>query len=328
VVVVPLPPLGVSGAVVPFAAIALSMIGLTVFLFARVLPTNGQPPLVTQLLLALAVLGGGSVLLLALVFVFVSSNGTSAWTWVLLAFNFMMMAPAGIWFVGLILFRDRRVRPADWVWPVAFGLATTGSEALMGVLFALAGASTAPAPGPTIALGLASPWFFWSMAAVMAALVLWAPLTGVERAGSLALTVASAFAPWVTTAPLVGGLLMVALMGGVFAGLTRLLLKRPLSLGEVGFLVGLDAAFAAMALAGLAVVAGGGSVPSAIAFGSVMGIAMAGEVTYLVRRFFRAGGGRPWIPRTPDPDELPRPAPATPMPRAERAGSELTTTAR
>jgi len=301
----PLPPIGVSAAFLPFAIIAVAMVGLTIFVFGRVLPADGRPPLLTQMLLALGILGGGSVLLLALVFVFLNPNATTAWTWVLLGFNFMMMAPAGLWFVSLVIFQDRRIVPDGWLWPLAFGTAVTGSEAIMGVLFALVGADGPLAAGPALALGLSSAWFFWSMAAVMVALVAWAPLAPVERFGSVALALAAVLAPWVTADPLAGGLAMVALMVGVFALLTRLLLRRPVTAGEVGFLIGLDGAFLAMALSGLSVVLGAGSVPTAIAFGSVMGVAMAGEVTYLVRRFYRGVGAAPWVVRTADPEVTP-----------------------
>jgi hypothetical protein len=318
----PLPPIGVSAAFVPFAIIAVAMVALTIFVLSRVLPANGRAPLITQMLLALGVLGGGSVLLLALVFVFLNPDGPSAWTWVLLGFNFMMMAPAGLWFVSLVLFQDRRIVPSGWLWPAAFGVAITGSEAIMGVLFALVGATGPLGAATTLALGLSSVWFFWSMAVVMAALVLWAPLAPVERFGSVALLFAAFLAPWVTADPLAGGLAMVALMAAVFALLTRLLLRRPVTAGEVGFLIGLDGAFLAMALGGLSVVLDRGSAASAIAFGSVMGLTMVGEVTYLVRRYYRGTGARPWVVRALDEEPAPLPAVPAPSLRTDAAGPE------
>ena len=97
---IPVPSLLFTPALLSFAVIAIAMIGITIFLVGKVLPPNGVPPLITQMVIALAVLGGGTLLLLSLLFVFLNSNGAEAWTFVLLAFNFMMMFPAGIWFVG------------------------------------------------------------------------------------------------------------------------------------------------------------------------------------------------------------------------------------
>ena len=313
----PIPPLAVTAALAPFAAIAISMICVTVFVFGKALPSNGRPPLVTQMALALAVLGGGSVLLLALVFVFLNSDGTSAWTFVLLAFNFMMMGPAGLWFIGLVVFRDRRVRPSDWSWPVALAVMTTGSEVLMGFLFALGGASAPMTLVVTLALGVSSVWFFWSMATIMAALVVWAPLAPIERYALVALTLAAAIGPWVTTYPIVGGLAMTVLMVGLFLFLVRRLTQRAaVRPHEVGFLVGLAVAFLSMALAGLALVASGGVAAAVLAFGTVMAVVMTAEIAYLLRRFWVNSPERPWVARSvPDDDGIPE--------RAERSLAAL-----
>jgi hypothetical protein len=300
---VPLPPLNVSTALVPFVIVAVSMIVIAIVLFGIVLPADGRPPLLSQLTLALSVLAGGSVLLLSLVFVFLNPNGTESWTFVLLSFNFMMMAPAGLWFIGLIAFRDRRIEPASWLWPSALALVTTGSEALMGVLFALGG-STAPAAAlPTLALGLSSIWFFWSMAAIMVVLVAWAPLSRVERWALFALTLAAVVGPWVTAFPTVGGASMAGLMGGLFVLLTRQLRLGPGSDEEAPFLIGLAVAFLVMTVAGLGVAITGGSSLSALAFGATMGTVMTVEIAYLVRRYYRGSWFAPWVPRRSD-DEL------------------------
>lgn len=302
----PLPALVLTPALVPFAVIAVAMIGVTIFLLGTILPSNGRPPLLTQMVIALAVIGGGSLLLLSLLYVFLSPDGTDAWTWVLLAFNFMMMFPAGIWFVAQILFRDRRVDAVGWFWPVTLSVVATASEALMGVLFAYAAAGGPTAPVPAIAVGLSSVWFFWSMAAVMAALLAWAPLGNTERSALLALTTAAVLGPWVTTFPLVGGVAMAVLMGAIFVVLVRALLTHRVVAEEGGLLVGLAVAFLAMALAGMAVASSGGSVASVLAFGAVMGGVMGVEVAYLIRRYYRGRMERPWIARaSDDADEEP-----------------------
>jgi hypothetical protein len=321
----PLPPLGVSTALLPFAIVALSMIGITVFVFGMVLPRDRRAPLVTQMLLALAVLGGGSVLLLSLLLVFVNPDGTSAWTWVLLAFNFMMMAPAGIWFIGLIVFRDRRVRIDDWTWPIAIALVTTGSEVLMGLLFVVGGTVGSLPLLSTFALGVSSIWFFWSMAAIMTALLLWAPLGPIERGALAALTVSAVIGPWVTTYPIVGGIAMGVLMAGVFGYLVRALLHHArVHAEEVGLLLGLAVAFLATALTGVALAATDGTPAAVLAFGSVMGVVMTVEIAYLVRRFYLGPAAVPWIHRTPEAEtEAPlSPAPAGRTTAAERPAGE------
>jgi hypothetical protein len=321
---IPLPPLGVSSGLAPFAVIAVSMIAITVFVFGMVLPRDKRAPLVTQMLLALAVLGGGSVLLLSLVFVFLNPNGTSAWTWVLLAFNFMMMAPAGIWFIGLVVFRDRRIAPSDWSWPIAIGLVTTGSEILMGLLFVIGGATAPASLLGTLALGLSSIWFFWSMAAIMTALLLWAPLGPIERGALVALTVSAGVGPWVTTFPVVGGLAMAALMAGIFGYLLRALTRTVrVHPEEVALLIALALAFLLTALTGVAIAATAGSYASVLAFGTVMASVMTVEIAYLVRRFYLGPPAAPWVHRTPEEDEATAAPPvAIPGAALDRAAGE------
>jgi len=299
----PLPSLVYTSALLPFAVIAVVMIGITIFLLGKVLPSSGTPPLLTQMVLALAVLGGGSLLLLSLLSVFLDPNGAEAWTFVLLAFNFMMMFPAGIWFVGLVLFRDRRVDPASWFWPVTLAVVTTGSEALMGILFAYGVVGGSTATLPALASGLSSVWFFWSMAAIMAALLLWAPLGVVERWALLTLGVSAVLAPWVTAYPTVGGLAMSILMAGSFLALVRALLRGRAAPEEGRLLVGLAAAFLAMTATGFFVVASGGTVLSALSFGTVMALVMGVEVAYLIRRYYRGRMARPWLARRSDDSE-------------------------
>jgi hypothetical protein len=310
----PLPPLGVTDALLPFAGVALSMIAVTIFVFGQVLPRDRRAPLVTQMLLALAVLGGGSVLLLALVFVFLNPDGTSAWTWVLLAFNFMMMAPAGIWFIGLVVFRDRRIKVDGWSWPAAIALVTTGSEVLMGLLFVIGGSSAPASVLATLAYGLSSVWFFWSMAAIMTALLLWAPLAPVERGALVALTLSATIGPWVTAYPLAGGAAMAVLMAGIFAYVIRSLARSVrANPEEVALLIGLAVAFLATALTGIALAATGGSDAAVLAFGVVMSVVMTVEIAYLVRRFYLGPAASPWVHRTPEEDAQ---APAAPSPLA------------
>jgi hypothetical protein len=287
--VLPLPSFDVTAGLLPFVAIALPMVVITVTVLGLVRPSDGRPPLVTQLLLAVAIVGGSSVLLVALLFVFLDPNGTTAWTWVLVAFNFMMMVPLGLWFIGQIIYRDRRVVEGSWRWPAALGAAVTGSEVLMGLLFALGGSSGTVSAVGAFALGLSSVWFFWSMAGVMAPLVLWAPLSSVGRAGGWALVAAAVVAPWVRSYPLDGGLAMAALMGLALAALLRPLVRGAVAGSDGGLLLGLAGAFVAMSASGLAVAASGGSDAAVVVFGGAMAVVMVAEVSYLLRRTYAPG---------------------------------------
>ncbi len=324
--ILPFPSLLFTPSLVPFAVIALAMIGVTIFLLGKVLPANGVPPLLTQMVIALAVLGGGSLLLLSLLFVFLNPNGTEAWTFVLLAFNFMMMFPAGIWFVSLVLFRDRRVDAGGWFWPITLALVTTGSEALMRVLFAYGTVGGPTALLPALATGLSSVWFFWSMAGIMAALLVWAPLGVVERWALLTLAGAAVLGPWVTSFPLAGGLLMAGLMAVAFVALARALLRGRAAPEEGRLLIAIAGAFLAMTASGLLVSVTGGSVAAALAFGSVMGVIMGVEVAYLVRRYYRGRMVRPWLSRSVDQDDAAaaRAATATAPLREGRPGERPT----
>jgi hypothetical protein len=230
----------------------------------------------------------------------------------------MMMFPAGIWFVGQVLFRDRRVDPAGWFWPTTLSLVTTGSEALMGVLFVYGVAGGPTATLPALAAGLSSVWFFWSMAAVMAALLVWAPLGTVERGALLTLAASALLGPWVTAFPTVGGLAMSALMGGSFLALLRALLRGRVAAEEARLLLALAAAFLSMTVAGLLVAATQGTVLASLAFGGVMGVVMGVEVAYLIRRYYRGRMARPWLSRRPEAEESREAAPPRPTVLAPR----------
>lgn len=285
---VPLPGFFLDAALVPFATVAVAMVAITVLVLGLVLTPERRAPLLTQMLLAFAVVGGGSLLLLALVFAFVLPNGTVAWTWVLLAFNFMMGVPVGLWFVTLLVYRDRRVAEGGWFWPVLLGAAATGSEVLMGVLFAVGDPGGTRSVVGALAVGLSSVWYFWSMAAVMASLLRWARLLPAERTVARGLLATAALAPWVGAYPVEGGLALTAVMTLVLAAVLRLLLRQRVGAEEAPFLVGIAVAFVAMTLAGLGLVAGAGSYLARIGFGSVMGFVMGGEVAFLVRSCYRA----------------------------------------
>jgi hypothetical protein len=280
-----LPPLDVASTFLPFAVVAIAMVGVTVFVLTQLLPRSGAPVPLTSMTFGVAILAGSSILLLALLYVFIDPNGTTAWTWVLVAFNFMMMGPAGLWFISLIVFRDRPVDAGSWVWPAVLGLATAGSEVLMGVLFAVGGGNAPTTLLGALALGLSSIWFDWSMAVVMFALLLWLPLSGTVRGSLAALTAAAVLAPWVVAVPLVGAVAMSVLMLTVFG----LLYRRLAGHGEIRAVdlrvpSGLALAFALMVIAEAAIVAAPGSDVAALAFGGAMALVMGTEVAFVLRR--------------------------------------------
>jgi hypothetical protein len=258
---------------------------VTIFVLTQILPRSREPVPLTSMTFAVSILAGGSVLLLALLWVFIDPNGTTAWTWVLVAFNFMMMGPAGLWFVSLIVFRDRPVDARSWVWPGVLALVTVGSEVLMGVLFAVGGGNAPATFVGALALGLSSIWFDWSMGTVMLALLVWVPLRGVARGSLAALTAAAFLAPWVVAVPLVGAAGMAVLMPAVLV-----LLYRQLAGGagvvavDLRVALGLALAFAGMIASQVAIVAAPGSDAAALAFGGTMALVMASEVAFVARR--------------------------------------------
>jgi len=281
---IPLPASDVTVGFLPFASVAVAMIAVTVFILAMLLPRDRTAIALTTMIIGLAVLAGGSLLLLSLLFVYLDPNGTTAWTWVLVCFNFMMMFPAGLWFVSLIAFEDRKVDWHSWVWPASIALALVGSEMLMGVLFAVGGGNAPTTWAGATSLGLNSVWFDWSMAAVMVALLVWLPVHGVVRGSLAALTAAAVLAPWVVATPLIGAAGMAALMAVVFVQLYRYFHRTPpVRSAEIRVVLGLAAAFGAMVLVQAAIVAAPASNSAAVAFGLTMALVMGAEVAFVVR---------------------------------------------
>jgi hypothetical protein len=280
-----LPPLDLTVGFLPFAVVAISMIGVTIFVLTQLLPREGGTVPLTSMTFGLSLFGGSSILLLALLWVFIDPNGTTAWTWVLVSFNFMMMGPAGLWFVSLIVFRDRPVDARSWLWPGVIALATVGSEVLMGVLFAVGGGNAPTTLVGGLALGLSSVWFDWSMGAVMLALLLWLPLQGLARGSLGALTAVAFIAPWVVAVPAVGAAAMAVVMAAVFGLIYRRLSSRTM-LGPADLRIpfGLALAFAFMVAAQVAIVASPGSDVAALAFGGTTAVVMSAEVAFVLHR--------------------------------------------
>jgi hypothetical protein len=301
-----LPPLGVTSALGAYAGVAIAMVVVEVYLLVQIVPRAGGPPTLSRMSIGVSALLGSAAFLLTLLDLVFFPDSTVAATVVLWGLNFMMFAPPGIWVIAIIVYHDRRVDPNAWEWPVLIALNATGAEVLMGLLFSV----STPAPvlsWTTVALSLVSPWFDWSMAAAMAALAVWVPLSPAKREALLALVAASIVAPWVVGVPLLGALLMTATMGATFGLFYRRLVTSPsLAPAEVNLLLAVSLAFVAMAGAEWAYLAVGGT-DGLLAFGTITMGVMAADLAYVSRWGLRGLAGIP-SDRTPSVE----PAPSSP----------------
>lgn len=283
------PPLG-SGSELPvLAAVGLLMAGVEVYVLTQLLPRRAGPPALTRMILGVAALVGSAAMLLSLVNIVLFPNSYTAATEVLWGLNFMMFVPVGLWFVALIVYRDRRIDPGSRSWPVLIAFTVTAGELLMGVLFTLDPA--APTLGlATIGSALTSAWFFWTMAAVMVAVVCWLPLERVERRALVGLAAMVVVAPWVVPAPIFGAVAAGGVMAAV-AGAIVLHLRAGRAIdGRSGrWLFGVALALAVMATAQAFAAAAPGPT-SELAFGAVGALVMGVELGFLLRRGLGSSG--------------------------------------
>ncbi|MCI4320814.1 MAG: hypothetical protein L3K05_00695 [Thermoplasmata archaeon] len=295
------------------AIVAVAMVVVEVFVLLQLLPRTGPPPALTTMVIGGSALVGSSGVLMALLGAFLQPN-LSTYSVVLLAFNFMMLGPPGFWFISLIVFEDRTIRPRHWFWPFALTAMATSTELLMGVFFTVAGGSALDLAS-VLAGSLTSAWFLWSMAAAMVALLLWVRLPRTVRDPLLGLAAAGAVAPLVPVDPPVGALLMAVVMAA-----TLLVVLQSLRVGVPGagvgrLLTGVVAAFLAMSVTGATLALAPESTAAALAFGSTMAAVMTFEFFVLVREgLSRAGSyalpGRPH----PEPQQLPAAGRGTAVP--------------
>jgi hypothetical protein len=275
--------------------VAVAMIVVEVFILLQIIPRSGPPPALTRMVIGSTALLASSGVLMALLQALVNSN-LSTYTVVLLAFNSMMMVPPGLWFISLILFEDRTIRPDRWFWPIAITAMTTLAEFLMGFFFAVAGA-TSLALDYLLASTLTSPWFLWSMAAAMVALLFWVPLARTVRDPLLGLAASGVVAAVVPVDPVVGALLMASVMAvTTLWSLHIVRLAKVPAVGTGRVLLGVVSAFFAMSVSGATIALVPASVPAWLAFGAVMGTVMAVEFLVLVRE-----GLHPTLSATPAP---------------------------
>ncbi len=304
-----LPPLGVTPALEAYAIVAVAMVAVEVYLLYQILPRTGRPPTMSHMVIGSSALLGSAAFLLALLdFVFFPDSYSAA-TVVLWGLNFMMFAPPGLWVVAVIVYHDRLVDGRGWWWPALIASAATGAEIIMGLLFSVSN----PVPvltSWTVGQSLVSPWFDWSMAAAMAALVLWVPLSRVEREGLATLIGAAAVAPWIGASPLLGAVLMTAVMALAFALLYRRFEGTAgLSVRETRVLLAVGVAFLVMTISEWGNLAVGGAV-GLLVFGILSTLVMATDLAYLAHRALSARASDPGVHAPEDPD-LPAASPAS-----------------
>jgi hypothetical protein len=273
--------IAVAPDLVPDAIVAVAMVVVEVYLLTQLLPREGPPPLMTRMILASTALLGSAGLLMSIMWAFLNSN-LSNYTLVLLLFNFMMLGPPGVWLISVVVFEDARIDPRSWVWPIAIAAMATVAEVLMGLLFTIAYAPSL-APIPVAAGTLTSAWFLWSMSTAMIALLLWVPLSRIERYPLLGLAVSGAVAPWVVADPLVGVGLVALVMGVTLFGAYRLLHRSAPTPAEATRLLGLALGFTVMMAAGLGAALVPSSAYAELVFGVATAAVMIGEFLFLLR---------------------------------------------
>ena len=276
------PFVSLSAALVPTAIVVVVMVVVEVFLLVHILPRRGPPPTLAHMVVITSALLGSAGLLMSISAAFLDSN-LNSYTIVLLFFNFMMLGPPSLWLVSVIVFRDDRVDPRRRLWPIAIAGMATFAEILMGLVFAI-GDGVSLDPVPLAAATLTSPWFLWSMAAAMFALLVWVPFDRWLRGPLVGLSASTVAAALVPSFPAPGAALMAGIMAVTFLGVYRYreaaLAIPPERVVEV---MAILAAFPAMTVAGLllALVPASGAV--VLLFGAVMTAVMAGELYFVAR---------------------------------------------
>ena len=271
-----------NGALTADVIVAVGMVAAEVFILTQIVPRSGPPPAKTRMVIGSSALLGSSGVLMALLGAYLQPN-LSTYSYVLMAFNFMMVGPPGLWFISLIVFEDRTIRASSWLWPAVITAMATSAEVLMGLFFTVA--SGGPLDVPSVLAGtLTSAWFLWSMTAAMVALLLWLPLDRSVRDPLLGLAAAGSAAPLVPVDAPLGALLMGVAMAGTLLYAFRGL-RRGVGIRAEGsrVLLGVTAAFLLMSLAGAASALVPGSVDALLAFGLVMAVVMTAEFLVIVR---------------------------------------------
>lgn len=284
------PSLGVTSGLLAYAVVAIVMVVAEVYLLYQLVPRRGGPPTLSRMTIGASALLGSAAVLLGLLNMLFFPSSLDAATEFLWALNFMMFAPPGLWVIAVIVFRDRRIDPTAWRWPALLAGAATSAEVLMGLLFSVS--SPVPVLDPTtVAASLTSPWYLWSMAGAMAALILWVPIERTHRGALLILAGEGFLAAWIPSDPVGGSVLMGV---GMMAGLAYLFV------GGAGFSVAATlerrfwtayvGAFGAMGVTGWWAASAPGVV-ALFAFGATMTVVMTVELAVVVRHGLRPDPG-------------------------------------
>ena len=279
-----LPSFGVTWDLAPYAVIAAAMVVVEVYVLLRLLPRSGGPPALASVLTGASVLLGSAAFLLSILELELHPTDYVADIGVLWAMNLMMFSPPGIWVIAVIAFHDRPIDRHSLAWPALLALAGTVSEVLMGLLFSM-DPSTPALSLAALSASLTSPWFFWSMATAMIALLIWVRPPVEERRALWGLALSALLGPWITFTPLLGGILMAGAMGVTFGILYRELARRTTgSPTAVEVALGVATAFLGMSVGAFYFATHSGDPLAALPFGGITAIAMSVEFAYLVRR--------------------------------------------
>jgi hypothetical protein len=300
-------PVALSLGTLPYLLVVLIMLLVEVVLLLLLVPRGTEPAMLAfGVLVATALVGSAGALLG--VFWAVLYPNLNSFTIVFEALGISMGFPPGFWMISIIVYHDDRIDRRSFWWPLTLAAVATLGEILMGLVFTAALGPLGSAASVAAAT-LVSPWYLWSSALAMLALLGWIRLDPGRRAVLVGLALSGVAAPWVGADPAVGAGLMTAAMALTFAAIYWATSRGdPRTPAFAGLLPGAVGAYLAMSAAGVAVAISGGSDLALIGFGAVMTAVMFGELRYLLAEGF---SGSPRGAAMPDlARETPRAAPA------------------
>lgn len=285
----------ITSATVPFAAVAVGMIALNLYIIYRLLAGHSVPAfstfvLGTAVLVSQAVFWGGVAYYLEVPTV----DGFVIFS---LAVQFMMV-PVGLWFVSLVFEEgERPVRANNAAWPVGLALLLLVNELLMSWAFAalVTGSlptdlSTLASAGQALLVASSTAWYYWPMGVSMLVLVRWSALGPSDRRALYTLTLSAFVAPWAFEVPLVGACAMAVVMTLAIAILWRGLQSPHLAHSSIRLRMAVVLAFfvmsSAWALSYLLLPPSWGLPPFAVANVAIM----TAELVFLLRMLLRRAG--------------------------------------
>jgi hypothetical protein len=285
----------ITSTTLPFAAVAVGMIGLNLYIIYRLLAGHSVPALSTfvlgaAVLVSQAVFWGGVAYYLEVPTV----DGFVIFS---LAIQFMMV-PVGVWFVSLVFEEgEHPVRAKSALWPVVLALLLLFNELLMSWAFAAlvpgslpAGLSTLTSAGQALLVASSTAWYYWPMGVSMLVLVRWSGLALSDRRALYTLTLSAFVAPWAFEVPLVGACAMAAVMALALAilwhGLQSPNLPRPSIRLRAAVVIAFLVMSASWAVSYLLLPPSWGLPPFAVAMIAIM----TAELVFLLRTMLRREG--------------------------------------